>query len=276
MWRKYVLYGLVEMIIIINCCLCFNWYKFNCFYEVIFAENGVILEKVEVKKKNKVNVPKSLKKDGYEVKYYLGDDEYNLDSIVTRNIVIDVKYTKIEEETETTPDSKSDEKEKYTVTFDTKGGSTIEAIEVEKDATVTLPSNPTKEGFEFVEWQLNGKTFNSKDKINGNITLVAIWKKVTKPDSNQNSNQNTTPKPVVKNYTFKVVRVDAYSPDAYITVYENGSPRTIKEAFFGSDGVQIIGAINGTTMTVNYDEINAESTIKVKLYDGSTIIATRS
>ena len=101
MWSKYILYGLVEMIIVIICFLCFRWYKFNSFYEVIFAENGVIIEKVEVKKGNKINVPKSLKKKGYEVKYYLGDDEYNLDSIVTRSIVIEVKYTTIESETET-------------------------------------------------------------------------------------------------------------------------------------------------------------------------------
>ena len=65
---------------------------------------------------------------------------------------------------------------KYTVTFDTDGGSYIEAVEVKKRKRVERPEDPTKEGYRFVEWQLNGETFDFDTKIKKNITLVAVWK----------------------------------------------------------------------------------------------------
>ena len=65
---------------------------------------------------------------------------------------------------------------KYTVVFDTQGGTPIETVEVKKRDKVDRPSDPTKEGYLFVEWQLDGETFDFDTKIKEDITLVAVWK----------------------------------------------------------------------------------------------------
>ncbi len=66
---------------------------------------------------------------------------------------------------------------KYTVTFDTDGGTAIADVEVKKGKTVSEPSAPTKEGYVFVGWQLDGEDFNFSSKIKKNITLFAVWQK---------------------------------------------------------------------------------------------------
>ena len=65
---------------------------------------------------------------------------------------------------------------KYTVTFDSDGGTAVAAQTVKAGDPATKPANPTKDDFTFVEWQLDGKTYDFSTKVNGNITLKAVWK----------------------------------------------------------------------------------------------------
>ena len=64
----------------------------------------------------------------------------------------------------------------YTVTFDSDGGSAVAAQTVKAGETATKPTNPTKTGFTFVEWQLNGVAYDFSTKVNADITLKALWK----------------------------------------------------------------------------------------------------
>lgn len=75
----------------------------------------------------------------------------------------------------------------YNVSFDTDGGSNIESQVIKKDEIVTKPKNPTKNGYNFIEWQLNDKAFDFNTKISKDITLKAKW---TKEEKNNNSNSN--------------------------------------------------------------------------------------
>lgn len=74
----------------------------------------------------------------------------------------------------------------FVVSFDSNGGSKIEKQEVKENEKATEPTKPTKTGYDFVEWQLNGKKYNFETNITSNITLTATWKKKT----NQNNNNN--------------------------------------------------------------------------------------
>lgn len=67
----------------------------------------------------------------------------------------------------------------YTVTFDSQGGSKVNAIKVECDKLLTLPANPTRTGYTFVSWyDKNGKTILTGAKLScEDITLYADWKK---------------------------------------------------------------------------------------------------
>ena len=82
----------------------------------------------------------------------------------------------------------------YNVSFDTNGGNIIESQVIKKDDKATKPSNPTKTGYKFIEWQLDNKSFDFDTKINKDITLKAKWEKEEKNNSTNNniSNNNNT------------------------------------------------------------------------------------
>ena len=66
---------------------------------------------------------------------------------------------------------------KYTVTF-TDNGTVLNEETVKKGKTVAKPSDPTKDGFKFEGWELDGKQFNFSTKIKKDITLNATWSQV--------------------------------------------------------------------------------------------------
>ena len=67
---------------------------------------------------------------------------------------------------------------KYTITFNSNGGSTVNFIEANYGSTITEPANPTKSGFKFAGWYEDEAltslyTFNKMP--NHNVTLYAKW-----------------------------------------------------------------------------------------------------
>ena len=66
----------------------------------------------------------------------------------------------------------------YTVSFNSYGGSEVTSQSVVEGQTVTEPEDPTREGYEFIKWELNGYDFNFETPIYANITLVARWEKI--------------------------------------------------------------------------------------------------
>lgn len=67
-------------------------------------------------------------------------------------------------------------KEKCVVDFESNGGSKVESTEIVCGRTVSQPSDPTKEGFEFEGWIFEGDPFDFSTGIFKNATLVAKWK----------------------------------------------------------------------------------------------------
>ncbi len=66
----------------------------------------------------------------------------------------------------------------FTVNF-TGDEVSIEAKTVNSGETVQKPANPTREGYVFVCWLLNGEEFSFDTPITSDITLVAKWVEVT-------------------------------------------------------------------------------------------------
>ena len=62
-----------------------------------------------------------------------------------------------------------------TVTFDSNGGSDVDAQTVALGNKATEPADPTREGCTFAGWTLNGAGYNFNSEVNNNITLVAKW-----------------------------------------------------------------------------------------------------
>lgn len=68
----------------------------------------------------------------------------------------------------------------YTVSFEVNGGSAISSMAVEHGKPVSLPENPTREGYEFLGWYLESSlnTLYTNQAIASNTTLFAKWNKV--------------------------------------------------------------------------------------------------
>lgn len=66
---------------------------------------------------------------------------------------------------------------KYTITFDTAGGSEIASITQDYGTAITAPADPTREGYTFIGWDKKIPTTMPAE----NITLKARWKDIEKP-----------------------------------------------------------------------------------------------
>ena len=64
---------------------------------------------------------------------------------------------------------------KFTVTFNSNGGTSVASAEVEYNTKVAEPAAPTKNGGKFAGWYLNGVEYDFNAPVTGNITLVAKW-----------------------------------------------------------------------------------------------------
>ena len=104
-------------------------------------------------------------------------------------------------------DIEKDIKEAITITFDTKGGSIIDSITIGKDIELTLPKEPTQDGYVFKGWVDKNETpIYNKALLAEDTTLYAVWEKVenkknssktenSKTNTNTNNNNSSTNKP---------------------------------------------------------------------------------
>ena len=57
------------------------------------------------------------------------------------------------------------------------GGSKISGQTVRENGKVKIPKTPTKTGYTFVGWTLDGESYDFSGKVTKDMTLVASWKK---------------------------------------------------------------------------------------------------
>ena len=107
-------------------------------------------------------------------------------------------------------DIEKDIKEAITITFDTKGGSIIDSITIGKDTELTLPKDPTRDGYVFKGWVDKNETpICNKVLLAEDTILYAVWEKIenkktspktekpkTNTNTNNNNNSTNTNKPI--------------------------------------------------------------------------------
>lgn len=250
-------------------------------YIVTFdTDGGSIITSQKVKEGEKAKKPLNPTKSGYTFKEWQEEGKtYNFDKEVEKDITLKAVWEKEEEKAPTQPTQQSNQTQptpqapanqtnsggksngggsatitnNYIVNFDSNGGSAVASQIIAEGGKVTKPANPTREGYNFKGWTLDGLSYDFNSIVNMNITLKATW----------SSN---------KTYTIKIEKVDEYSPDRYLTVYENGKAIAIQGLMY-TDNVAITISSNGTRNTVSSSDIAGESEFKVKLQNGSIVTA---
>ncbi len=114
---------------------------------------------------------------------------------------------------------------KYTVTFNSNGGSEVESKEVTSGTSVSEPTAPTKEGYTFDGWYedvTSSTRFDFNTPITNNVTLYAKWvekeennnaetEKYTVPDENGNSISFTEEKD--REFTFTIINYLSFTDE---------------------------------------------------------------
>ena len=145
-----------------------TWEKDKENYTVTFdTDGGTSINVQTVNVGEKVIKPANPTKSGYTFKeWQLNGNTFDFDSVVNTDMTLKAIWVK------------NGESIIYTATFDTDGGTKINSQIIKSGEKVVKPANPTKSGYTFKEWQLNGKKYNFDTIMNSNITLKAVWEKV--------------------------------------------------------------------------------------------------
>ncbi len=175
--------------------------------------------------------------------------------------------------------------QKFTVTFDSNGGSKVESITVKKGETITKPEDPTKENYNFVGWYLDDEPFDFTSKITKNITLKAKWSSESEETPGLVLNLDTlTLKPGEKTTLVatlgpdneKVELIWSSSDESIATVDENGVVTALKEGKVTITAKTKDGKYTATCeLTVSEEKIAVTgvqfSKKTLSMYTGSTL-----
>ena len=180
---------LVVVGVILLAIILFLLWFFNRKFDVTFDLNNNNKDVIVQVKYNKVINEKDIKTkedlgdsfiDWYEVIDVKGNEDILDEEPFDFNTKIK-KNTKLKAVYEGTPET-------ITITFDSRGGSKVDSITINKGTELTLPSNPTYKGYRFVTWETaNGTPVYDKALLSESMTLYAKWEKIQeeKPQSSK-------------------------------------------------------------------------------------------
>ena len=136
------------------------------YYTVTFdSAGGSAVTAQTIEAGQKATKPTDPTKAGYDFKgWTLNGSAYDFNTAVNGDITLVATW----EQQQVVPTV-------YTVTFDSNGGSAVTAQNIEAGQKATKPADPTKSGYDFKGWTLNGSAYDFNTAVNGDITLVATW-----------------------------------------------------------------------------------------------------
>ena len=125
-------------------------------YTVAFLSDGENTAPPQIRANAPADQPADPTQEGYTfIGWYNGESEWNFETPVTADLPLTAKW----------------QINRYTITFDTAGGSEVAPITQDYGTTITAPANPAKTGYTFAGWD---KTIPSTMPA-GDMTITARW-----------------------------------------------------------------------------------------------------
>lgn len=134
---------------------------------------------------------------------------------------------------------------RYTVTFDTDGGSAVDAQTVAYGEKAKTPADPTKTGYTFAGWELGGNAYDFAASVTEDMTLTAKWKDSEKPTGEIKISKNSW-KSFLNNITFGLFFKDTQT--VTITAADN-SGEAVTVEYLLSNKELTKTALDGMTFT---------------------------
>lgn len=123
---------------------------------VTFLSDGESAAPSQIRANTPADQPADPTKEGYTfIGWYNGESEWNFETPVTADLTLTAKW----------------QINRYTITFDTAGGSEVPSITQDYGTAITAPANPTKTGYTFAGWD---KTIPTTMPA-GDMTITARW-----------------------------------------------------------------------------------------------------
>ena len=125
-------------------------------YTVTFLSDGESIAPSQIRANAPAARPADPTKEGHTFTgWYKGEEKWNFADAVTEALTLTAKWTA----------------NRYTITFDTAGGSEIAPITQDYGTAVTAPENPTKTGYTFAGWNREIPTAMPAE----DMTITARW-----------------------------------------------------------------------------------------------------
>ena len=244
-------------------------------HKVIFdTDGGNEISPVMVKEgKTLIEVTEPVKENYIFRGWLNGKEIYNFNSPVVTDLTLKAYWEEVPENEKI-----------YTLTFDSDGGSAVNSQKVKNGEYPIKPQNPTKEGYNFKDWYLNGKIFSWNFTLSSNTTIKAVWvaKPMLKITFNSNGGSAVSPINVYKGET-----ADLKEPTkaGYVfagwyyrnTKYTNDTPInssvTLTAKWMTTDEANAVQATNA--IKSSYEILNGGTKIKVT-YAGCVINNTNA
>ena len=123
---------------------------------VTFLSDGESAAPSQIRANTPADRPVDPTKEGYTfIGWYNGEEKWNFADAVATDLTLTAKW----------------QINRYTITFDTAGGSEVPSITQDYGTAITAPANPTKTGYTFAGWD---KTIPSTMPA-GDMTITARW-----------------------------------------------------------------------------------------------------
>ena len=211
-------------------------------YEVTFNSDGgnnVASQRIIANKT--ATEPAAPKKDGYTfLGWYLNDTKFNFNTPITKNTALKAKWKEVI---------------KYTVTFNSNGGSNVASQQVVEGEKVTRPNDPTRSGFTFAGWTLAGNPYDFNKAVTGPIELIATWKENFTVTFDSNGGSSVQPQTVASGNKATKPADPQLASHKFMGWLLNGQPYDFNTPVTGS-----------ITLTASWEEI-ANYTIRATKVD---------